>query len=161
MSGYAIYPENFLIDLLALASKEFQLVGWFENDQGIASSFSSEISDLFDDGDVKKALYEEGVVVISHEADKALRELSDAIDNVDVAKVERGNIDLPEMESVRQKATKAFKLVKASDGSESTIEFLKTGTPDVLISIEDALEEVKKSLVAKPLVKDKYLLYST
>lgn len=158
MSEYVIYPENLLIDLLALASKEFQAIGWFENDQSIVSSFGDDVSDLFNDGNLEKALYEQGVVVISHDADQALRELNAAVDKVDIAEVEHGNIDLPEMEFVRKKATSAFKLIKTSDGSESTIELLKTGTPDVLISIKDALKEVNKSLVARTLVKEKYLL---
>lgn len=136
-----MYIENLIESLRALASREFQKVAWFENDLGAMSSFGDDVSDLFDDHNLKDILYEEGVVVISKEVHQLLQELDRITDNIGYDKSESEIIDSPEMEKIRQKSAKILGLIKNNDGSESTVRFVKVGTSDVPITIAEALKE--------------------
>ena len=125
MAEYLIYRNNVIEELQALSDRSFQEVAWFENDQGLAYFFNDIVNDIFDDFNLEKALYEEGVTVFSRDADVALRDLNDAVELIGADVPESVIIDLPEMEVVRQKAAKALALVLASDGSESTVEIVE------------------------------------
>jgi hypothetical protein len=136
-----MYIENLIEDLRSLASREFQEVAWYENDLGAMTSFRDDVSDIFDDHNFKELLYKKGDVVISKEVHQALRDLDNVVDHVGYERSEDEIINSPEMEIVRQKAAKTLELIKASDGSESTVDFIKVGTSDVPITIEEALKE--------------------
>jgi len=135
-----MYIENLIDDLQALASKEFQKVAWFENNQGLSASYGSSVSDLFDDHNLKEILHEKGAVLINTKVHQALQELYAVVDNVGYNKSQEEIIDSPEMQIVREKAASILELIKASDGSESTVDFVKVGTSDVKISIQDAFK---------------------
>lgn len=137
-----MYIENLINSLHALASRAFQEVAWFENDQGFMSSFGDDVSDLFDDNNLKKFLHEKGNVVISKEVHQALRELDEVVDKVGYNKTESEIIDSPEMEIVRQEATRALELIKSTDGSESTVDFIRVGTTDTPVTIAEAIKSV-------------------
>ncbi len=126
MTKYRIYKKNVTEALEALSSYDFQRIAWFENDQGLMYSFNENVSDLFDDFYLEKALYDNHVVVFGEETDKALRELNDAVEEIvgnDYS--EEVLINLPKMQIIREKAAKALALVKVSDGKESTVEIME------------------------------------
>ena len=126
MSDYRIYKKSVTEVLEYLSSYDFQKVAWFENDQGLMYSFNENVSDLFDDFYLKKALYEDGVIVFSSRADHALRDLNEAVEKINGRDYrEEVLIALPEMQIVRQKAAYALALIQASDGKESTVEIIE------------------------------------
>lgn len=128
MSKYLIYKKNLIERIEALSNKEFQEIAWFENNQGLSASYGGSVSDLFDDGNLKQALFDDGVIMVSQEADDALRELYSAVHKLGFDKTEAELIDSPEMDVVRHKASKALELVKTCDFSESTEEILEQPT---------------------------------
>ena len=140
MIKHSIYIKNFIEDLYALASKEFQEVAWFENNQGLSSSYNSSANDLFDDHNLDKILYEEETILISRKVHQALKELDTAMDIVGYDKQDSEIINDPKMQIVREKASTVLELIKSSDGSESTVDFIKVGTSDTPISIEEAFK---------------------
>ena len=126
MSKYRIYKKNVIEVLEYLSSYDFQKIAWFENDQGLMYSFNENVSDLFDDFYLEKALYDEGVIVFSKDADQALRDLNDVVEKIDGRDYrEEVLIELPEMQIIREKAAIALALIEASDGSESTVEIIE------------------------------------
>jgi hypothetical protein len=140
MSKYYIYIENFIESLQTLASKKFQEVAWFDNDQGLCYSYGENVSDLFDDNNIAEILDNPQEILISREVHQAMRDLDIVVDIVNYKKPEYEIIDSPEMEIVRQKAAHILNLIKASDGSESTVGFIKVGTTDVPISIQEGFK---------------------
>ncbi len=81
---------------------------------------------MFDDFHLEKALYDDGVIVFSREADQAIRDLNDEVVKIDSYDYsEEVLIALPEMQIIREKAAKALELVKVSDGRESTVEIVE------------------------------------
>ncbi len=121
--SYKVYKFNVIEGLESLASYDFQKIAWFENNQGIVSSFEIMTSLVFEASALEVALYKQ--VVFSQKADIALRELNELVENIGYNKDERELINSPEMEIVRQKAAEALVLVIASDGSESTVEIVE------------------------------------
>ena len=117
-----VYKFNVIAGLESLASHDFQKVAWFENDQGIVSSYGDMVSLVFEASALEEPLYKR--IVFSKKADNALRELDSMVEAIGYDRDERELIDSPEMEAVRQKAAEALALVKASDGSESTVEII-------------------------------------
>ncbi len=118
-----VYKKNVMQGLKDLASRQFQLIAWFDNDQGLSSAFSEDVEAVFMDTGLEAAL-DAGEVVFGKEADAALRDLDKTCDTVGYHRDERELVNSPEMEIVRQKAAKALALIEASDGRESTVEIL-------------------------------------
>lgn len=124
MSKYRVYKTNVIEVLGYFSDREFQSIAWFENDKGLCYSFIDNANDLFDDCNLKEALYD-NVIVFSKAADQALRDLSNAVDLVDEFQSDEQILNSPEMQVVREKAAIALQLVLASDGSESTVEIVE------------------------------------
>ncbi len=125
MNEYKVYKRNVIGELKAFSDRSFQEIAWFENDQGLSTSFNATASDLFDDFFLEKALYDKDVIVFSTAADQALRCLNDAVDAVGYDRLDTELINAPDMQIVREKAAIALALVIASDGSESTEEIIE------------------------------------
>ena len=120
-----IYKSNIIEALRALSSYEFQKVAWFDNDQGLSYSYNENILDLFYDSMLDDAL-KAGEIVFGTTADDALRDLeftTTEIDGDDHS--EAVLIDLPQMQTVREKAARALALIIASNGEGSTVEIVK------------------------------------
>ncbi len=127
MIRYSIYKENIIDALEALADREFQSVAWFPNDQGLIYSYNESVEDAFYDSTVYDAL-KAGEIVFGKVADDALRDLEKETQKLDDFDYPTEIlIDLPQMQIIRKKAAYALMLVKASDHSESTVEFLMPG----------------------------------
>ncbi|MCH2546795.1 MAG: hypothetical protein MK052_04185 [Alphaproteobacteria bacterium] len=102
-------------------------------------SFIEAACMLFDDcgiGDLMK----ENEVIISKPITETLQSMSDVMDAIDAKRPEEEIINDPKMQIVREKAARILTLIEASDGSESTVRFVKVGTPDAPITIEEALK---------------------
>lgn len=118
-----VYRSNILEGLRYLSSKELQKIAWFENDQGICSSFNDEVAIVYEENGLEDA-FKAGHIVFSREADNALRLLDKMVMEIDDYRDERDLIDSPEMELIRQMAAQCIALIEASDGSESTVELI-------------------------------------
>ncbi len=143
-SDRQIYIENVIEDLQELADKEYQVNIWLNtnNPNNFIGSFYECASALYDDCIIEDLL-KNGEIIISRDVTKVLQEISeliDKIDNIRGYRPEEEIINDPKMQIVREKAAYALKLIKASDGSESTVRFVKVGTPDTPISIQDAFK---------------------
>lgn len=121
-----LYISNIIEALESLSDYDFQKVSWFKNDQGLWYDYSEIVFDIFEGSYLTEAI-KEGAVVFSKEADKALLELEEACDAIGYDIPESKIIDSPEMAIVRQMATRCLKLIDESDGSESTVKYLKPG----------------------------------
>lgn len=158
MSTRQIYIENIIEDLVALASLDFQRIGWFDNDQGISSSFADTTSDLFDGNSLIETLYDKKSILINKKVHQTLQELDALTDAIGYDKADTDIISSTEMARVRQKAAEALMHIKTGNNSESTVSFIKTGTAGTPITIQEAFNEVAKGLVAQTLTQDKGLL---
>jgi hypothetical protein len=120
-----IYKNNIISLLKKLTDVKYQENIWLNenNPNNIVDSFIESSNMLFDDSVVDYYL-EEGHILFDRKVTKALIELSNAIDEVDESRTTMDIIDDPKMQIVRQKAAKALELIKASDGSESTVEIV-------------------------------------
>ncbi|MEK6745701.1 MAG: hypothetical protein AABY33_01535 [Pseudomonadota bacterium] len=119
-----IYKTNIIKGLEDLASYHFQKIAWFENDQGLSSSFSEDVEAVFMDTGLEDAL-DANEIVFGKEVDEALRDLDKTVDGIGYHRDERELINSPEMRIVRVKAAKVLELIKASDGRESTVEIIE------------------------------------
>jgi hypothetical protein len=116
-------------DLRDLASYDFQKVAWFENDQGLCSSFYEDYFLLFDSTSLSDYI-DAGEIVFGKEADKALKELQAVCEAIpDKRSYAKDFIDSDEMKIIREMAKRCLKLIDESDGSESTVKYLKAGEP--------------------------------
>lgn len=139
-----IYIENVIDILRDFVDKEYQVKVWLNvsNTDNLVGSFYESASMLFDDCIIADLL-EDGEIIISKDVTKILQEISDVIDdidNIDGYRPEEEIIDDPKMQIVREKTAHALELIEASDGSESTVNFVKVGTPNTLISIKDVFK---------------------
>ncbi len=136
-----IYIENVIEILQELSDKEYQLNIWLNtnNPNNWIGSFIDAANTLFDDC-IIGSLLEENEVIISKNITKIFQELSDIIDDIDEYRPDVEIINSPEMEMVRHKAAHILELIRASDGSESTVGFIKVGTTDVPISTQEAFK---------------------
>ncbi|MEM7617400.1 MAG: hypothetical protein AAF195_03350 [Pseudomonadota bacterium] len=135
-----IYIENIIGILKEIADWSYQERAWDNpgaKPGDMTISFDEAVNMLFDDCIVGDLL-EDGEIIISKKVTKILQELSNIIDNIDENRSQEEIIYDPKMDIVRQKATKALDLIKENDGSESTVRFVKVGTSDIPITIEDA-----------------------
>ncbi len=120
-----IYKKNVIQGLEDLSSRGFQEVAWFKNNQGLSSSFGDDVNAVFDDTALGDMLENEETV-FGKAADDALRDLDESTNAIDEFTMSDEEIlNAPEMDIVRQKAALALELVKASDGSESTVEIVE------------------------------------
>ena len=121
---HRIYKSNVIEALEYLSYYEFQKVAWFPNDKDLMASYNENVMWVFDDTNLNDAL-NDGKIIFGKAADDALRDLdkeTDKIEGNDFSEEEI--IDMPQMQIIRQKAAKALELVKASDGSETTVEIV-------------------------------------
>lgn len=51
-----VYKKNVMQGLKDLASRQFQLIAWFDNDQGLSSAFSEDVEAVFMDTGLEAAL---------------------------------------------------------------------------------------------------------
>ncbi len=121
-----IYKENITKLLEELADKNYQERIWLntDNPDNLVSSFIEAVNMLFDDSAVSYLLETEQII-IDQSVTTALAELHDATDAVNEFRPTEDIIADPLMDIVRQKAALALELVKASDGSESTVEIVE------------------------------------
>ena len=119
-----VYKTNIIKGLEDLASYHFQKIAWFENNQGLSSSFSEDVEAVFMDTGLEDAL-DANEIVFGKEADEALRDLDKTVDNIGYHHDEREFINSPEMKVVREKAVRVLGLIKTSDGSGSTVEIIE------------------------------------
>jgi hypothetical protein len=136
-----IYIENIIGILREFADLNYQKYAWLNiNLKPIMTiSFVEAVNMLFDDCIISDLLAA-GEVIISKDITKVLQELSDIIDEIDEYRPEEDIINDPKMQAAREKAAHALALIKASDGSESTVRFVKVGTADEPITIQDAFK---------------------
>ncbi|MCH2546798.1 MAG: hypothetical protein MK052_04205 [Alphaproteobacteria bacterium] len=136
-----IYIENVIEILKELSDKQYQTNVWLnvDNPHNFVGSFSEAVCVLLDDSGIGHLL-KENEVIISRSVTEILRSMSDVIDEIDGRRPEEEIINDPKMQIVREKASRILTLIEASDGSESTVRFVKTGTPDTPITIEEALK---------------------
>lgn len=137
-----IYLENVISILRELADKNYQRRAWCEGvavpgDMTIA--FTEAACMLFDDCDIGDLL-KENEIIISNPITEILQSMSNVIEAIDEYLPEEEIINAPKMQIVREKAARILALIEASDGSESTVQFIKVGTPDTPITIEEALK---------------------
>ena len=135
-----IYIENVIDILRKLSDKDYQIAIWLNrhNPDNRIGSFDETVNMLFDDSIIGDLL-EDSEVIISKGVTKNLRSLSDEIDKIDESLLEEEIVNHPSMDVIRKIATKTLAHIQASDGSESTVRFVKVGTPDTPISIQEAL----------------------
>jgi hypothetical protein len=136
-----IYIENIVHLLRNLSNKEYQINVWMStyNPENFVDSFDETVNMLFDDciiGD----LLDEREIIISKDVTQVLQDLSEIIDDIDEYRSQEEIINDPKMQIVREKAARILVLIEASDGAESTVQFVKTGTPDTPITIKEALK---------------------
>jgi len=118
-----VYKTNIIEGLRDLSSYTFQKVAWFENDQGLCSSFSDDDAAVFEDTGLESAL-KAGEIVFGKEADDVLRKLNEMIYAIGYKRDERELIDAPEMQAVREQALVCLRAIEACDLSESTVELV-------------------------------------
>jgi hypothetical protein len=124
-----IYKDNVIECLEDLANYDLQKIAWFDNDQGLMYSYDENVDDLFDNT-VLNDLFAEGEIVFGKVADDALRELWTVCEAVPDKRIyTKDFIDSDEMSIIREMAKRCLKLIEESDGSESTVMFLKPGEP--------------------------------
>jgi len=135
-----IYIENVIDILRKLSDKDYQIAIWLNrhNPDNRIGSFDETVNMLFDDSIIGDLL-EDSEVIISKGVTKNLQSLSDEIDKIDESLLEEEIVNHPSMDVIRKIATKTLAHIQASDGSESTVRFVKVGTPDTPISIQEAL----------------------
>lgn len=119
-----VYKNVLVKALKDLSDIDFQKIAWFENDQALSSSFADDVNAVFDDTGLEIAL-KNNEIIFGKAADVVLHELGKAIDAVNEFRPEEEIINDPLMQVVREKAAKALELIKASDGSESTVEIIE------------------------------------
>lgn len=120
-----IFKKNVVEALENLSSEAYQKIAWFQNDQGLSSSYIDTLLGLFDDTALIDIM-DEGEIVFSIQADKALRDLAIETSRVEALGMSDAIlIDSIEMKNIRQKAAKILILINQSDGSESTIEIVE------------------------------------
>lgn len=109
-----VYKENAIKYLFGLADYEYQKRVWAEGKAkpgDTSISFIEGCCMVFDDTGVGDAL-EAGQTVFGTVADQAIRDLSDATDQVDYEhKPDSMIIDTPAMQTVREKAAKVLQLI--------------------------------------------------
>ena len=125
-----VYVGNIIECLEDLANYDLQKIAWFDNDQGLSYSFDENVEDIFDFTGYRQAI-EAGGIIFSKEADKFLNELEKACDALgyDWAGKEKKLLESEEMKIIREMAKGCLKLIDKSDGSESTVKYLKAGEP--------------------------------
>jgi len=125
-----LYTDNIIEALEWLSDYDDQKITWFENDQGLSYSFDENVFDIFQGPNLIKVI-QEGEVVFSIDADKALMELEAVCDALGYnwAGKEKQLLESGEMKIIRAMAKRCLKLIDESDGSESTVKYLKAGEP--------------------------------
>ncbi len=118
---YDMYKNNTVEALEDLASYDRQKLTWFDNDQGLSSSFLDDVEWVFDFY-ILDMLYDGNAVVFNKNADNVLRELNEACDEIGYNRYGVEFLNSPELQAVREIAARALVLVKADDGTESTID---------------------------------------
>jgi len=118
-----VYKKNITEGLKDLASKSFQQIAWFENDQGLCSSYSDDVCAVFEGTGLQEAL-RNNEIVFSKEADAALNQLDEMVEAIGYNRDERELINAPEMEAVPLMAARCLELIESSEGSESTVEII-------------------------------------
>ena len=132
-----IYIDNVMEFLKDLGSYDFQKLVWFENDQGLCSSFYEDYFLLFDSTSLSDYI-DAGEIVFGKEADKALKELQAVCEAIpDKRSYAKDFIDSDEMKIIREMVKRCLKLIREYDGSETTVEFKDSGSPKLNISFPD------------------------
>jgi hypothetical protein len=121
---FLIYRDNVVEALKYLSDYNYQKTTWFENNQSLIGSYNENVMWVFDDTTLSDALVS-GETIFGKIVDDALRDLEKETDKIEGDDYSEAEIlHMPQMEVIRQKAAKALALVKASDGSESTVEIV-------------------------------------
>ena len=127
MTKFSIYKDNVINALEALANRDFQEVAWFPNDKNLMYSYNESVEDAFYNSTIDDAL-KAGEIIFGKKEDDALRSLEKETQQLDDFDYPTDIlINLPQMQAIREKAAYALKLIKSSDHSNSTIEFLNIG----------------------------------
>lgn len=134
-----VLVTNVVDGLRCLASYDFQKVAWFENDLGLCSAYNEDVEAIFMDTGLEDAL-DNGEVVFGKEADDALKELDKACDAIGYHRDERELVESPEMKIIRDMARNCLRLVRESDGSESTVELVEIDLLTMDINFPDMPE---------------------
>ncbi len=119
-----VYKKNIIEGLERISNRSLQAIAWFENDQGLSSSFIDEVNAVFDETGLAYA-FDNNRVVFDIRSDNSLKELDAVINIIDETQTDIEIFHSPQMQIVREKAAKALALVLASDGSESTVEIIE------------------------------------
>ena len=122
-----IYRNNLIDSLDAIADYDFQKIAWFENDQGLWYPFHEAVEGVFCEG-FNDALKSDDII-FSKTIDEKLHELEQVCDAVGYNWYgrEKELLELKEMQIIREMAKECLRLIEESDGSESTVTFLKPG----------------------------------
>lgn len=119
--------KNLLIEyLIDLSDAEQQKRTWLNinNPDGLVYSFSDNVNDIFYGTGLSDAL-DSGKIVFSSQIDSVLKELGDEIDKVNIELPEDELYYSDEIKKIRQLSANLVQLIKASDGSESTVEIIE------------------------------------
>lgn len=131
MKKNKIFKQNVEKALEDLANPSFsRTISTAEGNKIWYFSFAELVLAVFDDTALSNII-EEGETVFSKEADAALKDLDESTNAIDeLTQTDEEIFNSPEMEVVRQKAARALELVRASDGSESTVEIVEYPNPN-------------------------------
>ena len=123
---YAVLKNILIESLEELSDRAFQERIWTnkDNPEGYMASFTEAVINVFDDAVVIEPL-QEGEILFDQYVTKALWELHDATEVIDGNRPPEEIIEDSLMEVVRQKAAEVLELIKASDGSEGTVEIVE------------------------------------
>lgn len=132
-----ILKKEIIEGLKDLASYDFQKASWSENSLDLCWSYSETVSSVYEDGTGLSDALQANVVVFSKAADLALRKLENACDAIGYSRDEKEIIDSQEMKAVRDMAKNCLSLIKASDLSESQVQFIETQFKPSKISFPD------------------------
>jgi hypothetical protein len=121
-----IYINNITKILGELSDISYQHRVWHRIDSSTGDmtlSFDEAVNMLFGDCIIDDLL-EADEVIISHEVTEAFKALSEAVDVIDEYLPQEAIINHPAMQTVREKAAHILALIRANDGSESTVEIV-------------------------------------
>jgi heme oxygenase len=110
-----VNPENVIVCLKSLADSSYQRRAWLSSSGPIVSSFSEDVSQLFDDTGLSDAL-EQGSRIFGDVIDRDLRALGKAVIAVDESTPPADLLDSDELANIRQIAASLLSRISVQEG---------------------------------------------
>ena len=111
-----VIRENVIDCLKSLADSSYQRNAWLASSGPIVSSFSEDVSQLFDDTGLSDAL-EHGTRIFGDVIDRDLRALGEAVIAVDESTPPADLLDSDELANIRQLAASLLSRISAQEGA--------------------------------------------